>query len=88
MNNEINNIVTITDENNNVFDVEVLDIFNVSGYEGKDYILYTMNEEVDQDNVKVYVSILEQNGDGYILKEITNENELKDVDTAIKEMGE
>lgn len=56
MNN--NNIINVTNENGTTFPVEVLDIFNVTGYEGKDYILYTRGEAIDENNERVYVSIL------------------------------
>lgn len=82
------NIITITDVDGNQYEVEVLDIFNVVGYDDKDYILYTMNTEIDADNVKAYVSILEQNGDDYSLVKIENEEELRAVEEAIKEVGD
>lgn len=81
-----NNIITILKDNEKM-EVEVLDIFSVVGYENKEYILYTMNEEVDDDNVKAYISILEQDGDNYVMKEITDEQELMDVENAVKEVG-
>ena len=48
----------------------MLDIFNVVGYEGKDYILYTLGEEVDDEHERAYVSILEEDGDNFSLTEI------------------
>lgn len=84
-----NNMITITDEDNNTYEVEVLDIFSVVGYEGKEYILYTMNTEVDENNIKAYVSILEQNSENeYSLVKIEDEKELRAVEEAIKEVGE
>lgn len=84
-----NNMITITDEDNNTYEVEVLDIFSVVGYEGKEYILYTMNTEVDENNIKAYVSILKQNSENeYSLVKIEDEKELRAVEEAIKEVGE
>ena len=71
-NSEISgNMITVTAENGQKFQAEVLDIFKVTGYEDKDYILYSFGENVDQDNEKVYVSILEEINDSYNLKEIS-----------------
>ena len=35
-----NNKIKVTTENNQTLEVEVLDIFNVVGYEGKDFIFF------------------------------------------------
>ena len=35
----MNNIITVTTENGKKVKVEVIDIFQVAGYENKDYIL-------------------------------------------------
>lgn len=52
------NKITITTPDNKEIEVEVLDIFNVVGYEGKDYIMYTLGEKINEENEKVYISIL------------------------------
>ena len=80
-------IINVIDEDGNRFDVEVIDIFNVEGYEN-DYILYTRNVSVDQDNVETYVSILREEADGYNLLNIEDENEWNTVQKAILEMGD
>jgi len=84
----MDNIITITTEDGKQTKVEVIDIFSVVGYEDKDYILYTQNIEVDKDNIKAYVSILEENDGVYSLKEIEDEKEFEDVQAALKEMDE
>ena len=84
----MDNIITITTEDGKQTKVEVIDIFSVVGYEDKDYILYTQNIEVDKDNIKAYVSILEENNGVYSLKEIEDEKEFEDVQAALKEMDE
>ena len=61
------NKITVTTPDNRQLEVEVLDIFTVEGYEGKDYILYTLGEEVDADHERAYVSILEENDDSFSL---------------------
>lgn len=85
-NSEISgNMITVTAENGQKFQAEVLDIFKVTGYEDKDYILYSFGENVDQDNEKVYVSILEEINDSYNLKEISDATEWNAVQEAINE---
>ena len=82
---ENGNKITVTAENGQKFQAEVLDIFKVAGYEDKDYILYSFGEVVDQDNEKVYVSILESINDSYNLKEISDVNEWNAVQEAVSE---
>ena len=84
----MDNIITITTVDGKQTKVEVIDIFSVVGCEDKDYILYTQNIEVDKDNIKAYVSILEENNGVYSLKEIEDEKEFEDVQAALKEMDE
>lgn len=84
----MDNIITITTVDGKQTKVEVIDIFSVVGYEDKDYILYTQNIEVDKDNIKAYVSILEENDGVYSLKEIEDQKEFEDVQAALKEMDE
>lgn len=81
----VDNKISVIDQDNNKYEVEVLDIFGVVGYEDKEYILYTQNEEVDDDNIKVYVSILEETMDGYKLTKIEDEKEFEAVQIAINE---
>lgn len=51
------NVINVFDENGVEHQIEVLDIFNVEGYDNE-YVLYTNNKEIDNDNVEAYVSIL------------------------------
>lgn len=81
-----NNKITITTKDNQEIEVEVLDIFNVSGYEEKDYIMYTLGEKVDEENEKVYISILTDKGNNsFELTSITDEQEWQQVEKAIQE---
>lgn len=82
----MNNIITVTTENGKKVKVEVIDIFQVAGYENKDYILYTQNIEVDKDNIKAYISILEEKDGNYTLKGIEDNKEWNDVQKALEEM--
>ena len=80
------NKITLTTSDNKQIEVEVLDIFNVVGYEGKDYIMYTLGEKVDEDNEKVYISILNEKDDNtFELLSITDEKEWDMVEKAIEE---
>ena len=77
-------IIKVTTENGQEVEAEVLDIFNVEGYDN-DYCLYTFSEEVDDDNEKVYVSILVEKEDGFDFVAITDEQEWNDVQEALNE---
>ena len=82
----MDNIITVIAENNEQVKIEVLDIFSVVGYENKDYILYTQNQEVDNDNIKAYISILENKDGNYSLTAITDDKEWIEVQKAVQEM--
>ncbi len=81
----MNNKIIATTPDNEQLEIEVLDIFSVVGYEGKDYILYTLGEEMDQDHERAYVSILEEKDNGYSLTEINDSKEWQEVQKAIEE---
>lgn len=82
----MDNIITVIAENNQQIKIEVLDIFSVVGYEDKDYILYTQNQEIDNDNIKAYISILENKDGNYSLTAITDDKEWIEVQKAVQEM--
>ena len=84
----MDNLIKVIDLEGNEVEVEVLDIFSVSGYEDKEYIMYTMNKKLDDNNVEVLISVLEKVGDQYNLETITDEAEWEEVQKAIDEMGE
>lgn len=80
------NKITLTTPDNKQLEVEVLDIFNVIGYEDKDYIMYTLGEKVDEENEKVYISILKDHGNNnFELVSIVDEQEWEAVQKAIQE---
>lgn len=82
------NFINIVDDQGKEVEVEVLDIFTVAGYDNKDYIMYTMNKEIDENNIEVLVSILKKEGNVYNLETITDEKEWEEVQKAINEMGD
>ena len=80
------NKITITTPDHKEMEVEVLDIFNVVGYEEKDYIMYTLGEKINEENEKVYISILNDRGNNtFELLEISDEKEWEAVQQAIQE---
>lgn len=84
----MDNKIKIKDEDGREYVVDVIDIFNVEGYEGKEYIAYTLGREIDQNNLEVYVSILKQDGKNYSLDYIEDKREWEMVQRAMDEMGE
>lgn len=66
--------------------IMVLDTFSVDLYPKKEYIAYTFGEEVDNDNIKSYISILNENDDYFTLEEITNSDEQNIVKEAYTNM--
>jgi len=80
------NKITITTPDHKEMEVEVLDIFNVVGYEEKDYIMYTLGEKINEDNERVYISILNDKGNNtFELLGISDEKEWETVQQAIQE---
>lgn len=75
-------MITIVDENNQEVNVEVLDIFTIDEYPGKEYILYTKGEE-EGDFVKTYISILQETDTTADLVAIEDENEFNAVQNFI-----
>lgn len=84
----MDNYITVTAEDGKKYKAEVIDIFNVEEYQDKDYIIYSFGEEVDNENEKVYVSIVEKTNDEYFLKGIDDPKEWEVVQNKINEMNE
>lgn len=82
MTEDFDRTLTVTDENNNQVEIEVLDIFTVDSYPGKEYILYTKNE-TEGEYIKTYVSILEETETSVTLAGIEDENEFAAVQDKI-----
>lgn len=70
--------LTVLDENNQETTIEVLDIFSIDKYPGKEYILYTKGEE-EGDFIKTYISILQETETTADLVAIEDENEFNAV---------
>ena len=91
MTEDFDRTLTVTDENNNQVEIEVLDIFTVDSYPGKEYILYTKNE-TEGEYIKTYVSILEETETSVTLAGIEDENEFAAVqykiNSNLEETGE
>jgi len=66
--------------------IYVLDIFQVDYYPNKEYIAYTFGENVDENSIKSYISILNENENYISLDSITNNDELKIVEEAYQNM--
>lgn len=71
---EFDNTLVVTDENNNQVTIQVLDIFTLDEYPGKEYIFYTKNEE-EGEYIKTYVSILDEQETTASLNTIEDEDE-------------
>ena len=84
----MDNYIKITGDNGIDYIVEVIDVFEVSNYPGKEYILYTRGNEADNENIEAFVSILKQDNDNYYLLNIEDEEEWKIVSKAIEEMDD
>lgn len=76
--------IKVVTSNNQVLEIEVLDIFQVSGYD-HDYIMYSLGEEVDDEDEQVYISILKNDHDSYSLEDISDDKEWEDVEKALLE---
>lgn len=76
------NKIKIYNENGILEEVEVIDFFQLKEYD-HEYVLYTKNEEVDN-NIVVYVSIVNQiSNDEYQFEAITDPEEERKVDEMI-----
>lgn len=85
MENE-DNILVITDENGNESKIEVLDIFSLEEYPGKEYIFYTKGEiSNDGEYEQTYVSILNEDETSATLEAIEDELEFTQVQKYINQ---
>lgn len=80
----MDNFIDITTDDGLKYKAEVIDIFNVDEYPDKDYIIYSFNEKFGEDEEKVYVSIIEEDGDDCKLQGISDPREWAIVQEAIK----
>ena len=76
------NKIKVYNENGILEEVEVIDFFQLEEYD-HEYVLYTKNEEVDN-NIVIYVSIVNQiSNDEYQFETITDPEEERKVDEMI-----
>ena len=79
----MNNKILITNENNILEEIEIIDFFELKEFK-HEYILYTYNEEIDNELIS-YVSIInEVDSNEYELEEITNPYEFEKVQELIR----
>lgn len=80
------NFIEVIGETGEKFQAEVIEMFEVEQYPGKEYILYSFGEQADADNEKVYISILTEKEDEYVLSYIEDEEEQRVVNAAVDEL--
>ncbi len=64
----------------------VLDTFQVDEYPNKEYVAYTFGEFENNDNIKSYISILNETENYFSLESMTDEDEVKIVEEAYKNL--
>lgn len=79
----MDNYINVIMEDGTKYKIEVIDIFNLDEYEEKEYIIYSLGEEVNDDQEKIYVSIIENKDDTYNLIKIEDEKEWEKVQEKI-----
>ena len=84
----MDNFINVVTEEGQRYKAEVIDIFNVDEYPGKDYIIYSFGESIGEDEEKVYVSIVENKNGEYNLKGIEDPREWAVVQEAINNTAE
>lgn len=81
----MDNILKVYNENGELEEIEVLDFYQLEEYD-HEYVLYTKNEEYDNDNLITYISIINQIGENeYSFEKITNPEEEKKLDELIQQ---
>ena len=66
--------ITVTTESGKQMEAQVIDIIEVPEF-NKEYIFYSFGEKLEDNQMKVYVSILIEENEKIILKGIEDENE-------------
>ena len=80
----MNDYINAQLEDGRTIKIEVVNIFSLDKYPEKDYIVYSLGESVDEDNERVYISILREENDAFFLDSITDDVEWLDVQSAIE----
>ena len=83
--------LTVVDENGENCEIEIIDIFQIEKYPGKEYVLYTKGN-VQGEYLETYASILIETEDSVTLAAISDEQEFRDVqehiNKSLEEVGE
>lgn len=66
--------ITVTTESGRQMEAQVIDVIEVPEF-NKQYIFYTFGEKVENDQMKLYASILFEDEDKITLKGIEDDNE-------------
>ena len=82
------NELIVSGENGLKYSIKVIDIFTVDEYPNKEYIAYTFEEPIDEENIKAYISILKENETDFSLYGISDKEEWNVVKSAFYTMIE
>ena len=66
--------ITVTTESGRQMEANVIDVIEIPEF-NKQYVFYTFDEKTDDGQMKLYVSILVENGENITLKGIQDEDE-------------
>lgn len=86
MENQKPEMMKIIDEEGKELEVEVLISFELEET-GKQYMVYTLNEEDADGNVTIYSSIIKKTGEEYQLATIESDDEWNKVKEVIRELS-
>lgn len=71
------NELVVTGENGIKYTIKVIDIFKIDEYPNKEYIAYTFEEKIDEENIKAYISILKETETDFSLYGISDKDEFE-----------
>ena len=77
--------ITVTTESGKQMEAQVIDIIEVPDF-NKQYIFYSFGEKLEDNQMKVYVSILIEENEKIILKGIEDDNEWEVVKEILESM--
>lgn len=79
------NMLVVSGENGIKYNIRVIDIFYVEEFPEKEYIAYTLDEEIDQKHIKVYISILVETETDFSLIGISDKEEWEIVEKSFND---
>ena len=83
---EVDNFLTVKTADGKEWQIMVLDTFSVDEYPHRNYIIYTLGEQENPNNIKSYISVLNETDNYFSLVSISNEDEREIVKEAYKNM--